>query len=185
MKKMEKNALMDRQFSQNDVLLGITASGQAPFVIGAMKYARSLKASVGALGCNQESQIFKHAEFSVFVDVGPEIISGSTRMKAGTAQKLILNMITTTAMIRLGKVYNNLMVDLKPVNRKLVLRARRLIALATGCTVEEAASLFETSEGHVKTAIIMQLLKMNREEALAALEKHGGRVATTIAASTN
>lgn len=176
-----KAALLERHFSGRDVLFGITASGQAPFVIGAMKYAGDIGATVGALGCNQQSGVFKYAEFPVFVDVGPEIVSGSTRMKAGSAQKLVLNMISTSAMIRLGKVYNNLMVDLKPVNHKLLLRARRLIALATGAGAEEAATLFEASEGQVKTAIVMKLAGLSRAEAQAALAKNGGRIADTVA----
>ena len=117
-----------------DVLVGITASGQAPYVIGAMRRAREIGATVAALSCNRNSRTFHHADICIHVAVGPEIVAGSTRMKAGTAQKLVLNMITTAAMIRLGKVYNNLMVDLTPVNNKLVIRSRRIIRLATGCS---------------------------------------------------
>ena len=107
-----------------DVLVGITASGQAPYVIGAMKRARERGATVAALSCNKGSRTFEHADHAILVDVGPEIVSGSTRMKSGTAQKLVLNMITTAAMIRMGKVYNNLMVDLRPVNSKLIRRSQ-------------------------------------------------------------
>ena len=173
-------ALEERAFCRNDVLLGITASGQAPFVLGAMKYARSLGAGVGALGCNRRSRIFEFAEYPIFVNVGPEIVTGSTRMKSGTAQKLVLNMITTTAMIRMGKVYNNLMVDLQPVNKKLILRSHRLIRMATGCGAEEAARVFESSGGHIKTAIIMELLGVGREEARLLLDRNEGRVGSAL-----
>ena len=120
-------ALKQVEFSARDVLVGITASGQAPFVKSAMRYALSLGAVVGALACNRNSPIFENSTHRIFLDVGPEILTGSTRMKAGTAQKLVLNMITTTAMIKLGKVYNNYMVDLTPTNSKLQRRALRLV----------------------------------------------------------
>ena len=175
-----EDALKERGFSRADVLFGIAASGRTPFVMGAMKYARSLGATVGAIGCNAQSAIFAHAEFPLFVDVGPEIVSGSTRMKAGTAQKLVLNMITTTAMIRLGKVYNNLMVDLQPWNNKLILRSRRLIARATGCSAEEAELLFERSGGILKTAIIFKLLSLGMKCGLDLLKKVQGRVSEVL-----
>lgn len=177
-----KHSLVEKSFTKDDVLIGITASGQAPFVLGAMKYAQSLGAPVGALGCNSKSEIFDHADFPVFVNVGPEIVTGSTRMKSGTAQKLVLNMITTSSMIQMGKVYNNLMVDLKPVNKKLILRARRLIRLATECSAEESELVFEDSGRHVKTAIVMQLLSASKEEAVKLLEQHEGKVGLTLKA---
>lgn len=176
-------ALAEREFCEKDVLLGITASGQAPFVLGAMAYARSLGAVVGALGCNKKSRIFDAADFPIFVDVGREIVTGSTRMKSGTAQKLVLNMITTASMIRLGKVYNNLMVDLKPVNHKLVLRARRLIRLATGCGAPEAERVFEESGRHVKTAIVMQILGVDRQRARDLLAANQDRVGDALSPS--
>ncbi len=175
-----KDALKERGFCKKDVLVGITASGQAPYVIGAMKYARSLGAGVGALGCNKKSLIFDYADYPIYVHVGPEIVAGSTRMKSGTAQKLVLNMITTASMIRMGKVYNNLMVDLKPVNNKLIIRSKRLIRLATECSEEKAEEVFEQSGRHVKTAIVMVLLDVNREEARRLLEQSEGRVGTAL-----
>ncbi|MBF9017707.1 MULTISPECIES: N-acetylmuramic acid 6-phosphate etherase [unclassified Oceanispirochaeta] len=175
-----KQTLLDRGFTADDILIGITASGQAPFVIGAMKYAQSIGAAVGALGCNKGSLIFNHADYPVFMDVGPEIVTGSTRMKSGTAQKLVLNMITTSSMILMGKVYNNLMVDLKPVNQKLILRAKRLILMATGCSPEEAGKVFETSGHHVKTAIVMQLLGTDKDNAVALLEENEGKIGLVL-----
>lgn len=160
-------------FGPDDVLVGITASGQAAYVLGAMAKAREMGAVVAAISCNHGSKTFKYAKHAIFLDVGPEVVTGSTRMKAGTAQKLVLNMITTASMIRLGKVFHNLMVDLRPVNRKLVERSKRLIRQATGCTKEKAEIAFETSGQRPKIAIIMVLLNVDRTEA-EQLEKEGG-----------
>jgi len=169
-------------FGPDDVLGGITASGQAPYVLGAMARARDIGAVVAAISCNHGSKTFKYAKHAIFLDVGPEVVTGSTRMKAGTAQKLVLNMITTASMIRFGKVFHNLMVDLKPVNRKLVERSKRLIRQATGCSKEEAENAFEASGRTPKTAIIMVLLKVERDEA-ERLEKEGhGLIAGAVSA---
>ncbi len=166
--------LKRRGFTKTDVLVGITASGQAPYVIGAMAWAQSLGSKVGAISCNEYSQVFAHADHKIFIAVGAEIITGSTRLKSGTAQKLVLNMITTTAMIRIGKVYNNLMVDMLPLNSKLVDRAKRLIIEVTGCDRKEAETLYLASKGNVRVAILMHLLKVEAEEALGLLEESGG-----------
>jgi N-acetylmuramic acid 6-phosphate etherase len=173
-------AIDERALGPDDVLLGITASGQAPFVIGAMKRARECGSVVAALSCNKGSRTFAHADHAIFVDVGPEIVSGSTRMKSGTAQKLVLNMISTAAMIRMGKVYNNLMVDLRPVNSKLIRRSVRLIRLATGCGEAEASRAFEASARKPKTAIVMVLLGLGREEAERLLESSEGRIGLAV-----
>ncbi len=165
---------------EKDVVVGITASGQAPFVIGAMKRGREVGAKVVALSCNKKSKTFAEADFRIYIDVGPEIVAGSTRMKAGTAQKLVLNMITTASMIRLGKVYNNLMVDLTPVNNKLVRRSKRLIRLATGCDEEEAARAFEESGRKPKTAIVMVLLDISKEEAERLIGENDGRIGPAV-----
>jgi N-acetylmuramic acid 6-phosphate etherase len=165
-----------RNFTKDDVLVGITASGQAPYVIGAMEYAQNLGAKVGAISCNEKSKVFEHADHSIFIDVEAEIITGSTRMKSGTAQKLVLNMITTTAMIRIGKVYNNLMVDLMPLNAKLVDRAKRLITEITECTEQEAADLYLQSKGSVKVAILMAMLHVSADKAQKLLQENGGSI---------
>jgi N-acetylmuramic acid 6-phosphate etherase len=175
-----KKAIDERGLSSKDVLIGITASGQAPFVIGAMKRGREVRAAVVALSCNRQSQTFKHADYRIFLDVGPEIIAGSTRMKSGTAQKLALNMITTTAMIKLGKVYNNLMVDLVPVNNKLVKRSKRIIALATGCDEETASKAFEDSGGRPKVAIVMVLLAAPKDIAERLLLENEQRIGPAL-----
>ena len=174
------NELKSIQFGKNDVLVGITASGQAAYVIGAMEYAKDLGAVVGAISCNKDSKTFAAAKHAVFLDVGPEIITGSTRLKAGTAQKLVLNMLTTASMIRLGKVYHNLMVDLTPVNHKLVERSKRLIKQATGCTEAEAAKAFTESGKRPKVAILMILLGVDAQTALALEEQSSGPISEMI-----
>jgi N-acetylmuramic acid 6-phosphate etherase len=163
-----------RGFSKIDVLVGITASGQAPYVVGALSWAKNIGAVVGAISCNEDSTVFSHADHKIHIAVGPEIITGSTRMKAGTAQKLVLNMITTTAMIRIGKVYNNLMVDLLPLNSKLVDRAKRLIREITNCSPSEAETLYVQSKGNVRVAILMHLLCLDPENAKKLLEESDG-----------
>ena len=173
----------EKRLDHRDVLIGITASGQAPYVIGAMRRARERGAAVVALSCNRGSRTFEHADLRIHVDVGPEIVAGSTRMKAGTAQKLVLNMITTAAMIRLGKVYNNLMVDLRPVNNKLVIRSKRIIRLATGCSVERAEEAFVASGRKPKTAIVMVLLDVDAGAAESLLEANEGRVGLALRSS--
>lgn len=175
-----KKEIDKRSFNSKDVLIGITASGQAPFVIGAMKGAREIGADVVALSCNEKSKTFNHADYIIHINVGPEIITGSTRMKSGTAQKLVLNMITTASMIKMGKVYNNLMVDLVPVNNKLVQRSKRIIMLATGCDETEAKKAFKESGSKPKTAIVMVLLGVNKETAEALLNKNEGRIGLAV-----
>ena len=167
-------------FSERDVLVGITASGQAPYVLGALDYARGLGAVTAAISCNANSATFAYARHRLYVDVGPEVVTGSTRMKSGTAQKLVLNMLTTAAMIRLGKVYKNLMVDLKPVNHKLILRSIRLIRELTGCSEEEALSALEASARRPKVAIVMVLLGVGVEKAACLLEEENGHISAIM-----
>ena len=179
-----EKALDLRGINEKDVVIGITASGHAPFVIGAMERARQVGAGVVALSCNKNSRIFSHADYRIYIDVEPEIVAGSTRMKSGTAQKLVLNMITTTAMIKLGKVYNNLMVDLVPVNKKLIRRSKRLIMLATGCDEATAGKAFEKSGNRPKTAIVMVLLGISKKKAEKLLQKNEGRIGLAVEAGT-
>lgn len=167
-------------FSGNDVLVGITASGSAPYVLAALEYARELGAVTGAISCNRESKTFALVKHPLFADVGPEVVTGSTRMKSGTAQKLILNMLTTSSMILIGKVYRNLMVDLKPVNSKLVLRSLRLIRQICGCTPEEAEKNFALSGNNPKLAIVMTLLNVGRERAEELLKNADGHISRLI-----
>jgi len=175
-----EKALLDIDFSAKDVLVGITASGSAPYVLGAMQYAKALGAVVGAISCNRESKTFALAQHRILLEVGPEVITGSTRMKAGTAQKLVLNMLTTASMLRRGKVYGNLMVDLMPVNRKLVERSKRLIRQATGCSKDEAEAAFLASGGKPKIAILMIALGIGAEEAWSLLQRGQGRLSDAM-----
>ena len=170
--------LKRRGFSENDTLIGISANGNAPFVIGAMKYALSLGAHTAAICSNEDTEAFRLVDENhrIYIPVGPEIITGSTRLKSGTGQKLVLNMITTASMIKIGKVYNNLMVDMKPVNAKLIKRAESLIREVTKCSQERSVFLFNMSGGSTKTAITMELSGKGKEEAEELLEKCGGSI---------
>ena len=172
--------LKGMDFNSGDVLVGITASGQAPYVLGALEYAVGLGAVTGAISCNKSSKTFDHAKHKLLADVGPEVVTGSTRMKSGTAQKLILNMLTTASMIRMGKVYKNLMVDLKAVNHKLVLRSLRLVREITGCGDEIAREALEASDRQPKIAIAMVLFGLGKDEAVKVLENADGHIAKIL-----
>lgn len=166
----------------NDVVCGIAASMRTPYVIGAIKEAKRLGASTCYVTANsrrlfrspQFRELKKALDVAICLEVGPEVIMGSTRMKAGTAQKLVLNMITTAAMIRLGKVYENMMIDLKLNSQKLEERAKRVIMIATGAGYDEAAKNLSDAGGSVKTAIVMMRAGVTREEAAQRLERSGG-----------
>ncbi|MEF3307661.1 N-acetylmuramic acid 6-phosphate etherase [Paenibacillus sp. GYB004] len=160
----------------NDTVVGIAASGRTPYVLGAMKRAKALGASVVGLCNNHHTPMVDIADLMIEAVVGPEVILGSTRLKAGTAQKLVLNTLTTTAMIRIGKVYGNLMVDLQPSNEKLVYRAKRIIGMATQATQDKIDEAYRLSGGHVKTAIVMILAGVDKDGAAALLEQSGGFV---------
>jgi N-acetylmuramic acid 6-phosphate etherase len=164
----------------NDTVVGIAASGRTPYVLGAMKRARELGATVIGLCNNHDTPMSGYADLLIEAVVGPEVVLGSTRMKAGTAQKLILNMLTTSAMIRMGKVYGNLMVDLNPSNSKLVHRAKRIIGLATNASDTAIEQAYEQADGHVKTAIVMLLANVDRAEADQLLEQTGGFVREAV-----
>lgn len=165
--------------SSVDTVVGIAASGRTPYVMGALAYARSEGVATAAVCCNLSTPVGELADFPIEVDVGPEILTGSTRMKAGTAQKMILNMISTAAMVQLGKTFRNLMVDVKATNAKLKARGVRIITLATGASVENAQRLLQEADGDVKTAILIhhghtkrraqELLKLNNGVLSACL----------------
>jgi N-acetylmuramic acid 6-phosphate etherase len=152
-----------------DTLVGIAASGRTPYVLGAVEYARKLGALTVGLSCVPGSALAAAAEIAITPATGPEVLTGSTRMKAGTATKLVLNMLSTGVMVRTGATYGNLMVNVRPTNAKLVDRAQRIIAEVVGCDLATAARLLEESGNHVKTAIVMGQLGVNREEAEARL----------------
>lgn len=162
------------EIGEKDVVVGISASGSAAFVIGAMEKAREVGAHTIAVVNNPESKIKKHVDICIEAVTGPEVISGSTRMKAGTAQKMILNMLSTASMIKLGKVYGNLMVDLKASNKKLEDRAARIFCRATGESRETAEKYLKASGMSSKVAILMFLSDLNRKEAEDMLEQSDG-----------
>ncbi len=166
--------------SGKDVLVGIAASGRTPYVLGAMKYASELGAKTVAVTCNKSSQMNQVADISIGVEPGPEVITGSTRMKCGTAEKMVLNMLSTGTMIKLGKVYGNLMVDVMPTNEKLVRRAVSIVATAANVDEELAKSTLEECGFSVKTAIVMLICGLNADEAKAELDKNGGVIARVI-----
>jgi N-acetylmuramic acid 6-phosphate etherase len=170
---------------EQDTVVGIAASGRTPYVLGALAYAVERRALTVALTCaggaEHQSRMAALAELAIEIATGPEVLTGSTRMKAGTATKLVLNMISTGVMIRAGAVYGNLMVNVQPTNAKLVDRAERIIVEATGCGRDEAARLLQQA-GSVKTAIAMQALGLGKAEAESLLAAHGGRLAEALRA---
>lgn len=163
-------------FTAADVLCGIAASGRTPYVLGALEAANALGAVTIALACTPDSEIGREAKIAIEPIVGPEVVTGSTRMKAGTATKLVLNMLSTGTMVRLGYVYGNLMVNVQPKNEKLVDRAERIIMAVTGVTRPEAGRLLEESGRNVRTASVMGYLKLDRAAAEQHLAAHGGRL---------
>lgn len=163
-----------------DVVVGLAASGRTPYVVGALEYANSLGAVTVALTCNPGSAITEIAKISIVPVVGPEVISGSTRLKSGTAQKLVLNMLSTASMIRIGKVYGNLMVDVRVSNEKLHARAVRIVMEATGLSAKEAAALLDRTGNDVKLSILMALTGMNIEDSRAALAGADGYLRKAI-----
>lgn len=166
--------------TKRDVLVGIAASGRTPHTMGALKQAKEIGAYTIAVSCNPGSAIGKIANLAIDVGVGPEVLTGSTRLKAGTAQKLVLNMLSTASMIGIGKTYQNLMVDLKPSNEKLVERSIHIIMEATGCEEPYAKQCFELSDRKPKVAIVMILLSCGKEEAEERLSKERGFVKKAI-----
>jgi N-acetylmuramic acid 6-phosphate etherase len=174
------DAIRGRNIGESDAVVGIAASGRTPFVLGALQAANEAGAVTIGLACNAPSPLLDMARIQIAALVGPEVIAGSTRLKAGTAQKMILNMLSTASMIRLGKVYRNLMVDVKVSNEKLAARARRIVAEVTGVNEDEAGRLLAQCQNEVKTAIATYLLHMAPDEARAALARAGGRLGDVI-----
>lgn len=179
-REMGEQDLRDIHFNNKDILVGIAASGRTPYVLGAIAYAKSLDALVAAISCNPGSEIGQAADIAIEPVVGPEVVTGSSRMKAGTAQKLVLNMITTGAMIRSGKVYGNLMVDVEATNAKLLQRQVNIVVEATGCSYEEAEIALNDCHRHCKTAILMVLSGLPASEASALLTEHRGFIRNAL-----
>lgn len=167
-------------FSSRDVLVGIAASGRTPYVLGAMEYARKQGAHVIGISCSSGSPVEQAAEIAITPIPGPEVVTGSTRMKSGTAQKMVLNMLSTGAMIKLGKVYGNLMVDVKPSNEKLVERCKRIVCQATGANYETATRALEECGFRAKVAIVMLRTGSDARKAEQLLAQHEDRVASAI-----
>jgi N-acetylmuramic acid 6-phosphate etherase len=168
-------------FSARDVLVGVAVSGRTPYVIGGLNHARALGAVTVALSCNPVSTIADIADIAISPVVGPEVLTGSTRMKSGTAQKLVLNMLTTASMIRIGKSYQNLMVDLNASNKKLLARAVNIVMQATDCTAQEAEAALETTHNDVKLASLVQLTGLDVAAGQEALAAAGGILRRAIA----
>ncbi|MFQ5905510.1 MAG: N-acetylmuramic acid 6-phosphate etherase [bacterium] len=172
--------LSKRELSSKDVVVGIAASRRTPYVVGAIEYARETGSTTIYICCNPRAQMDLEVDVSICPTPGPEVITGSTRMKAGTAQKMILNMITTASMIRTGKVYGNLMVDLQAKSQKLEERAKRIITILTGVSYDEASQYLRRSGGNLKATIIMIKTGLDLSGALERLEKAGGSVKRAI-----
>ncbi|PKF60360.1 N-acetylmuramic acid 6-phosphate etherase [Psychromonas sp. psych-6C06] len=172
--------LQQINFSQNDVLVGIAASGRTPYVIGAMQYALAQGACVACISCNPTSPMTELAQIAITPVVGAEVVTGSSRMKAGTAQKLILNMITTGAMIKTGKVFGNLMVDVEATNAKLLQRQKNIVVEATQCSLETAEQALSACDNHCKTAILMVLLNIDAPDAQQKLQQKGGFIRAAL-----
>ncbi|MEU8648674.1 N-acetylmuramic acid 6-phosphate etherase [Streptomyces sp. NPDC048737] len=166
-----------------DTVVGISASGRTPYAIGAVEHARSAGALTVGLACNPGSTLAATAEHGIEVVVGPELLTGSTRLKAGTAQKLVLNMLSTITMIRLGKTYGNLMVDVRASNEKLRARSRRIVSLATGADDAEIERALDVTGGEVKNAVLVLLAGVDGPSATRLLEESGGRLRAALAAA--
>ena len=173
--------LIGRGFSKHDVLVGIAASGRTPYVLGAIDAARRMGAVTIGISCTPHSQLSRHVDIAIEAAPGPEVLAGSTRLRAGTATKMVLNMLSTGVMVKLGHVYRNLMVNVQPKNEKLVARAKGIIAEATATPPDEVARLFEESGRQVKVAIMMGKLNLTRDEAEERLKQTGGRVREALA----
>lgn len=170
------------ELESRDIVIGIAASGRTPYVIGGLRYANEAGCRTVAIACNKDSAMGVEAQLAIEPVTGPEVLTGSTRLKAGTAQKLVLNMISTGSMVAAGKVYQNLMVDVKQSNEKLRVRAQNIVMMATECTREQAAEALEACHHHVKGAIAMLLLDCDATAAEAALDEAHGHVRAAVEA---
>lgn len=168
--------LEEIDFSARDVLVGIAASGRTPYVLGALNYAKQLGATTVSIASNPKSKMAEVADIAIETVVGPEVLTGSSRMKSGTAQKLVLNMLTTASMVLIGKCYQNLMVDVQASNEKLKARALKIVMEATECDNETAANVLAKANGQVKLAILMQLSGLDALEAQSLLDKSNGKL---------
>ena len=181
-KELGVEDMQNIHFCQKDVLVGIAASGRTPYVLGCMEYAKQLGAPIVAVTCCPGSELDSFADIGIAPAPGPEVVTGSTRMKSGTAQKMVLNMLSTGAMIKLGKVYGNLMVDVKPSNEKLIRRCVTIVCSAAECTEAEATEALEACDYRPKVAIVMVLRGVDADTARTMLDKAEGRIAKVLEA---
>ena len=175
-KEEARKDLEHLKVDERDVVVALSASGRTPYCIGALEYAREAGACCVGLSCNRPAELSAYSDIAIEVDAGPEILTGSTRLKAGTAEKMILNMISTASMVGIGKVYGNLMVDMRATNLKLVERAKRIVSMACICTEEAAQAALLEADGGIKAAIVMILAGITAKEAKERLEIHKGFV---------
>jgi len=171
--EMAIRELQARRLNKNDVVIGISASGRTPFVVASLRYAREIGATTVAITSVKNSPVTKHADIVIHLDTGPEVITGSTRMKAATAQKMVLTMLSTTVMVRLGRVKGNLMISLEPTSKKLIERAKRIIMMETGVDYETATEYLEKAGGNVTAAIVMIKTNVSFDQAVRLLEAVG------------
>lgn len=179
-KELAVHDLKERKLTNADMVIGLAASGRTPYVIGALEYANEIGAQTGSVSCVEQSELSKVAHYPVEVVTGAEVVTGSTRMKAGTAQKMVLNMISTCVMIKMGKVYHNLMVDVQPSNEKLIVRATRMVQQILEVDEKTAAELFEASGRSVKRAIVMHVLGCDSEMAQEKIDEAKGILSNII-----
>ena len=178
--ELGKKDLQAHQLTAKDVVIGLAASGRTPYVIGALRYARELGSKTVAISNNKEAPISAEADLAIELLTGPEVLTGSTRLKAGTAEKMVLNMISTASMVGIGKVYENLMVDVRQSNEKLVIRSENIVMEAVGCTREEARKNLKEVDGKTKLAITKMLLGCDAVTAGESLKQAGGKVKAAI-----
>ena len=175
-KELAVNDCKEVNLSANDFLIGIAASGRTPYPIGAMEYMHEIGGKTACIACNKNSQMASYADFPIEVDAGPEILTGSTRLKSGTVQKIVCNMISTATMVRVGKVYGNLMIDVKATNLKLIERCRRIVMEATGCDHDLADKVLNEVDNDCKLATIMIITTCTKQEAIDRLNNAKGIV---------
>ncbi|MGT2933413.1 N-acetylmuramic acid 6-phosphate etherase [Streptococcus catagoni] len=175
-KEFAVSDLQKINLTSKDFLIGLASSGSTPYVVGALEFAQKLGVSTGCIVCSRNSQISKLSAYPIELITGPEVISGSTRLKAGTSQKLVLNMISTCVMTKLGKVYSNYMVDVMATNKKLELRAVRMLVDIMNISESEAEELLEEAHSSVKAALVMKLLNVNYEESIKLIAKNNGHI---------
>lgn len=175
-----KEDLKEIGVCKNDTIIGLTASGRTPYVIGALTYAKSIGAATACIACNLNSEVSGYADVAVEVETGPEVLSGSTRLKAGTAEKMILNMISTVSMVGIGKVYKNLMVDVRQTNEKLIVRSENIVMQAVGCDRATAKEALMAAGGEAKTAILYLLLGTDMENTKHILKSAKGKIKDAV-----